>query len=60
MLTTPFQKFIKSGYMSGGAGYVLSRESLRRVGRDGIDKKCRISSGVEDVNVGTCLENVGR
>ena len=50
---------MKNGYMSGGAGYVMSREALTRFGRDGIDNKCKIKSGVEDINVGECLERIG-
>ena len=37
----------------------MSREALLRVGRDGIDHKCKIDNGIEDVNVGTCLQTVG-
>lgn len=57
-----FKKFVKQGYMSGGSGYVLSREAVRRFIEKAIPNPNICSSkpnGDEDLEMGKCLEAVG-
>lgn len=61
-----FNKFVKSGYMSGGAGYVISNRGLRHLIERGYQKGvCEVISrkedpeNSEDIETGRCLETAG-
>ena len=58
------RKGLHQGYMSGGAGYVLSKKALEEFVTKGInDKTGKIceqnSKGSEDIELGRCMENLG-
>ncbi|XP_043661952.1 glycoprotein-N-acetylgalactosamine 3-beta-galactosyltransferase 1-like isoform X2 [Drosophila teissieri] len=57
-----FRQHVKEGYMSGGAGYVLSKMALHRLVKLGFGNSSICTSrnyGYEDVELGRCLAGVG-
>ncbi|XP_071102786.1 glycoprotein-N-acetylgalactosamine 3-beta-galactosyltransferase 1-like [Haliotis cracherodii] len=55
-----FKNYIPEGYNSGGAGYVVSYEALKRFGERGNNSDlCSQDGGAEDAEFGKCLVNLG-
>ncbi|XP_032583327.1 glycoprotein-N-acetylgalactosamine 3-beta-galactosyltransferase 1 isoform X2 [Drosophila sechellia] len=57
-----FRQHVKEGYMSGGAGYVMSKMALHRLVKLGFSNSSICTNrnyGYEDVELGRCLAGVG-
>ena len=56
-----FKPYIQQGYMSGGAGYLLSKAALKKLVVQGLKdpSKCRQDhGGAEDLEMGSCMQRL--
>lgn len=53
-----FSPYVKQGYPSGGAAYVVSREALSRFAKKN-GELCNFNSNSEDADFGLCMESLG-
>lgn len=57
-----WKTYLKQGYMSGGAGYVISKATLKKLVTEGFPNSnicTKETNGTEDYEVGKCLQNLG-
>lgn len=55
-----FKMHLKQGYMSGGAGYVISRKGVKKLFEDGFKVDgCDADGYDEDLEIGRCLQRAG-
>ncbi|XP_068121248.1 glycoprotein-N-acetylgalactosamine 3-beta-galactosyltransferase 1-like [Hyperolius riggenbachi] len=54
-----FKPYVKQGFMSGGAGYVLSRKAVKHFVEGFHSGVCQHKTSIEDVELGKCMEKTG-